>query len=169
MWQTSQLRRTSLCSLNHRQESPDVQAYKYRRPGLGQPSCEHNGGNMKKALNLFILSALLLLPAIMPCSEQESYLPDKGNELNRAVMTVRGNELNSGVVILDIVKSGKAYELQCNQGASGCTALKNGKYQIVELPKNFGMYDCRVVEVYPEFAVDPQRDRKLGEYCLIEK
>lgn len=120
---------------------------------------------MKKVVNLFILLALLL--GTVASSAQ--YLPDKGNELNRAVITVRGNELNNGVVVLDIVKTGKACELQCNQGASGCIALKNGKYQIVELPKNFGMYDCKVVEVYPEFAVDPERDRKLGEYCLIEK
>ena len=125
---------------------------------------------MKKAVKFYILSALSLLFGILPSSTQESYITDKENEINnRAVITVKGNELNNGVVILDIVKAGKGYELQCNQGASGCTALKSGKYEIVELPKNFGMYDCKVIEVYPEFAVDPVKDRKLGEYCLIEK
>lgn len=51
----------------------------------------------------------------------------------------------------------------------GCAALKNGRYQMVELPANFGMYDCKDVEIYPEFAVAPLRDKKLGEFCLEEK
>jgi hypothetical protein len=40
---------------------------------------------------------------------------------------------------------------------------------MVELPKNFGMYECKDVEIYPEFAVNPDKDEKLGEFCLEEK
>jgi hypothetical protein len=118
---------------------------------------------------LYILLALFLTLGMVAGSAQESYIP-KGSELNnRSVITVKGNELNNGVVVVDILKTGKPYELQCNQGASSSTALKSGKYQIVELPKNFGMYDCKVVEVCSEFAADPEKEKKLGEYCLIEK
>ncbi len=113
---------------------------------------------MKKKHILFFLLALFLLFGTVEIWAQE-----------RSYITVRGNELNNGVVILDILQAGKAYELQCNQGASSCSALKNGRYQIVELPKNFGMYDCRDVEIYAESAVNPGKDKKLGEYCLLEK
>jgi hypothetical protein len=65
--------------------------------------------------------------------------------------------------------AGKVYELQCNQGEQGCTTLKSEKYRIVELAKNFGIYECKNVEVYPEFAVNPDKDKKIGEYCLVEK
>ena len=46
---------------------------------------------------------------------------------------------------------------------------EDGKYQMVELPQNFGMYECKVkdVEVYTE--EDKSLQNKLGEYCLIEK
>ena len=45
---------------------------------------------------------------------------------------------------------------------------------MVELPTNFGMYECRDVEVYREAAATPDnappdKNKKLGEYCLIEK
>lgn len=112
-------------------------------------------GHMKKVLILFFLLALFLLFGTVEVWAQE-----------KSYITVRGNELNNGVVIIDVLKAGKSYELQCNAGASGCTALKNGRYQMVELPKNFGMYECKDVEVYAESAVNPA---KVGEYCLIEK
>lgn len=97
----------------------------------------------------------------------------------KTYITVKGNDLNSGVVILDAQMAGKDYQLQCNQGASGCAVLKVGKYQMVELPKDFGMYECRDVEIYGEAVVPsdamkpdkpdkPNKDDKLGEYCLVE-
>lgn len=75
---------------------------------------------------------------------------------------------------MDILKADKEYQLQCNQGASGCTNLKNGNYWMVALPKNFGLYDCSDVEIYPESAATPEtnppdKNKKLGEYCLVEK
>lgn len=112
---------------------------------------------MKRKRILFFLLALFLLFGTVEIWAQE-----------RSYITVRGNELNNGVVIIDILQAGKAYELQCNEGASSCTALKNGRYQMVELPRNFGMYDCKDVEVYAESAVNPGKDKKLGEYCLIK-
>lgn len=91
----------------------------------------------------------------------------------KSSITVKGSQLTSGVVILDIVRSDKIYTLQCNQGAPDCSVLSNGKYQMLELPKNFGMYDCSDVEIYPDATASPDnapdRNKKLGEYCLIEK
>ena len=39
---------------------------------------------------------------------------------------------------------------------------------MVRLPKNWGMYDCVNVDLYPSSA-DPATSQKIGEYCLIEK
>ena len=81
-------------------------------------------------------------------------------------ITVTGGEANSGVVIVHVQWQGQAYDLQCNQNMSGCKSLKKGDYTMVELPKNFGAYDCRDVEVYPE-SPQPPKDTKIGEYCLL--
>jgi hypothetical protein len=118
---------------------------------------------MKKAMVLFSLLTLFCVLCTWQVSAQE-----KSN------ITVRGSELNNGVVIMDVLKASKAYHLQCNQGAAGCANLKNGSYLMMELPKNFGMYECRDVEVYPESAATsdaspPDKNKKLGEYCLVEK
>jgi hypothetical protein len=115
---------------------------------------------MKREISLFLLLALFLLRSAVEVSAQD-----------KSYITVTGNQLNNGVVILDVVKAGKAYRLQCNQGAPGCTTLSAGKYLMVELPENFGMYECKDVEVYPEPVVNPEKDKdkKLGEYCLIAK
>jgi hypothetical protein len=111
---------------------------------------------MKKE-TIFFLLFFLLFGTVQLSAQEKSFI------------TVKGSELVSSVVIVNVVRTGKAFELQCNQGAPGCTALKSGKYRMLELPKNFGMYDCRNVEVYPESAIDPEKDKKLGDYCLIEK
>jgi hypothetical protein len=31
------------------------------------------------------------------------------------------------------------------------------------------MYECRDVKIYPESAITSDKDKKLGEYCLVEK
>jgi len=113
---------------------------------------------MKDGVAQLILLVLFLLLAAVDVSAQEL-----------STITVRKSAVNNGVVILNILKAGRAYELQCNQGAPGCTALKSGQYQMIELPENFGMYDCKDVEVYAESVVDPDKDKRLGEYCLVEK
>lgn len=113
---------------------------------------------MRKGMILFLLPSLFSLFGSVRVASQET-----------SGITVKGHELNNGVVILDISKAGKAYELNCNQGYSGCTPLEPGKYVMVELPKNYGMYECRNVEVYPESAAGPEGEKRLGNYCLIEK
>ena len=90
----------------------------------------------------------------------------EGLAQEKSHITVEGKKLNNGVVLGDILKAGKTYALQCNQRAPGCSALNNGQYQMVELPANFGMYECKNVEVYADD--DHSRQKKLGEYCLIE-
>ncbi len=114
---------------------------------------------MKRGIALLLLLAFFALISAVRASSQE-----------KSAITVRGSELNSGVVILDVLRGDKPCKLQCNQGAPDCTALTNGKYQMVKLPKNFGMYECTDVEVYPDTADHAvSADKKLGEYCLIEK
>jgi len=114
---------------------------------------------MKKAAVLFLVLTLFPLVTAAQVLAQET-----------SSITVKGNQLSNGVVVLDIVKSGKAYQLQCNQSAPGCAVLNNGNYQMVELPKNFGMYECRDVEVFAESAgpTGPEKGKRLGEYCLQE-
>lgn len=112
---------------------------------------------MAKRFTLSILLAFFLLGLKTPRAQEKSFI------------TIKSGEVNNRVVILDVVKAGKAYELQCNQGTRGCASLKGGKYQMVELPKNYGVYDCQNVEVYPESATILDENQKLGEYCLVEK
>jgi hypothetical protein len=118
---------------------------------------------LKKAMVLFSLLTLFCVLCTRQVSAQE-----------KSDITVRRSELNNGVVIIDVLKASKAYQLQCNQGAPGCTSLQNGNYLMVELPKNLGMYECRDVEVYLQSAATadtalPDKDKKFGEYCLVEK
>lgn len=71
---------------------------------------------MRKGVVLFLLLTLFLLFGSVEVSAQE-----------KSFITVKANELNIGVVILDILKAGKTYQLQCNKNMSGCTTLKSGK------------------------------------------
>jgi competence protein ComGC len=87
----------------------------------------------------------------------------------KSAITVKGTTLSNGVVVVDVMKGTKAYLLECNQGAPSCTQLKSGKYQLVELPSNTGMYDCKDVQVFPDGADTEDSDKKLGEYCLNDK
>jgi hypothetical protein len=93
---------------------------------------------------------------IIPCTLLVLFLSfgsAEGLAQEKFYITVEGNKLNNGVVLVDILKAGKTYVLQCNQGAPGCAALNNGKYQMVELPE-----DCRYVRV--------QRSRYRGASAL---
>ncbi len=113
---------------------------------------------MKRGVIFFFVVALLVFGASSAWAQEKS------------AITVKGTELSNGVVIVDVLKAGKAVELQCNQGLPSCNPLKSGKYQMIELPPNSGMYDCRDVEVYNDPAVNPEAgDKKLGEYCMTVK
>ena len=83
-------------------------------------------------------------------------------------VTIKGTEVNSGVVIITAVSQGKTLELQCNQGMSGCKVPQAGSYDMVRLPKNQGMYDCANVEIFPNGA-DPATGQRIGAYCLIAR
>jgi hypothetical protein len=111
----------------------------------------------KVVLHLFILVLFVVSAAIVAHAQSYSYI------------TVHGRELNADLMVMNITQEGNAYQLTCEQGAAWCSSLRKGRYQMVELPKYFGMYDCRDIEVYPQFAKDPQKHRKLGEYCIKER
>jgi hypothetical protein len=93
---------------------------------------------------------------------------------DKSTVTVKNSEVNSGVVIISVTQEASddqpkgAFALHCNKGASSCKAPEPGTYVMVRLPKNWGMYDCANVDLYPSSA-DPATSQKIGEYCLIEK
>lgn len=111
---------------------------------------------MKVKIAFFLLTVLFVIAGT-------------GVAQDKSAITVKSSELNNGVLIVDVVKGAKEYELQCNQGAPGCTQIKSGTYLMVQLPKNSGMYDCHDVQVFPESATGNDSDKKIGEYCLSEK
>lgn len=92
----------------------------------------------------------------------------------KSTITVKKAELYNGVVIVNVAEESNeqqvkaSFELHCNKGASGCKAPEPGNYLMVRLPKNWGMYDCANVDLYPTSA-NPATDQKIGEYCIVEK
>jgi len=109
---------------------------------------------MKKAIIL-----LVLLVAVQLVAQDKS------------TITVKKSETSNGVVIVTIAMQGQAkasVQLNCNKDAEACKAPEAGTYLMVRLPKNWGMYDCQNVDLYPSSA-DPATDKKIGEYCLIDK
>jgi hypothetical protein len=125
-----------------------------RRPKINS---DEEATIMKKAIFLLVLMVAAQLAA-----------QEKSN------ITVKGSEVSGGVIIVTATQAltpeqGKAsFALHCNKGASSCKAPEPGSYIMVRLPKNWGMYDCANVDLYPSSA-DPATDQKIGEYCLIEK
>lgn len=119
--------------------------------------------SVARSIVFFITLTVALILGLVPASAQE-----------KSYIVVTGSEVNSGVVILHIQRAEKSSHLECNQGAAACMKLNNARYQMLELPENYGMYECKDVEVYaespslPDKSV-PDRDKKLGEYCLVEK
>ena len=117
---------------------------------------------MKQAIIVSLLLAGLLSIAVVAAAQDQ------------ATVTVKGSEIVSGVVILNVVQpntpdTAKAsFQLHCNKGASACKAPEAGTYLMVRLPKNWGMYDCTNVDLYPADS-NPATAQKIGEYCLIEK
>ncbi len=93
---------------------------------------------------------------------------------DKSTITVKDSEVSNGVVIITALQPATAeqakrsLELHCNKGASACKAPEAGDYLMVRLPKNWGMYDCANVDLYPTSA-DPNTAQKIGEYCLDEK
>ncbi len=113
---------------------------------------------MRTRIALCVLTVVLVFPGAVNTSAQE-----------KSAITVKGSSINNGVVIVDAMKGGKGYDLECNHGALSCAELKSGKYLMVELPANTGMYDCKDVQVFAEGADTEDSNNKLGEYCLNNK
>ena len=82
---------------------------------------------------------------------------------------VKDSVVVTGVVIVHVQKDRKPLELQCNEGVSTCKALQSGNYLMAELPPNYGMYDCKNVEMYQGDPNKPDEAKLVGAYCLIEK
>ena len=106
---------------------------------------------MKKAIVLFLFVAAILVLA------QE-----------KTSITVKDSSTSTGDVVVSADMGGKPVELQCNLNTPSCAPLKAGKYQMVQLPKNYGMYDCQNADVYA-LSANPETDQKIGEYCLTVK
>jgi len=114
---------------------------------------------MKKTISLFaVLTVAFVILATQPAFAQE-----------RTPVKVKSSEVVTGVVIVHVQKNGKPLELQCNEGATTCKALPSGNYLMVQLPENYGMYDCKNVEIYRGDQDKPDAAELIGNYCLVEK
>lgn len=93
---------------------------------------------------------------------------------DKSTITIKKAEVSNGVVIVTAIQPATtnqaklSLELHCNKDASSCKAPESGDYVMVRLPKNWGMYDCANVDLYPASA-DPDTAQKIGEYCLDQK
>jgi hypothetical protein len=110
---------------------------------------------MRQAAILFVVVLLIVLAL----SAQE--------QLEAQKITVKGKEVNNGVVILAVQEGKNSFDLRCNRDVSGCTILEPGDYMMVRLPKNRGLYDCGNAEVYRK-SRDSEVGARLGQYCLVE-
>jgi len=111
---------------------------------------------MKSMVSLFVVGIVVFMLSAASFAQE------------RTPVKVKSSEVVTGVVIVHVQKDAKTLDLQCNQGASGCKALQSGDYLMVELPKNYGMYDCQNVEMYRVDQDKPQAAQKIGEYCMAE-
>jgi len=117
------------------------------------------GALMKRIVSLFaVLTAAFVILATAQALAQD-----------KTPVKVKSSEVVTGVVIVHVQKEGKSLDLQCNEGAGTCQALQSGNYLMVELPKNYGMYDCKNVEMYRGDQDKPEAAEKIGDYCLVEK
>ena len=92
----------------------------------------------------------------------------------KSTISVKGSEVNNGVVIVTAhqaatpEQAAASFALHCNKEMAACKAIEAGTYLMVRLPKNWGMYDCVNVDLYPATA-HPASSEKIGEYCLLDK
>src|SRR5271157_2207741 len=114
---------------------------------------------MKRTVSLFVV----LTAAFIILATQQAFVQVK------TPVKVKSSEVVTGVVIVHVQKEAKSLELQCNEGMGYCKALQSGSYLMVELPKNYGMYDCKNVEMYRGDQDKPEAAEMIGAYCLVEK
>ena len=117
------------------------------------------GALMKRIVSLFAM----LTAAFVILATAQALAQDK------TPVKVKSSEVVTGVVIVHVQKEGKSLDLQCNEGGGTCKILQSGNYLMVELPKNYGMYDCKNVEMYRGDQDKPEAAEKIGDYCLVEK
>jgi hypothetical protein len=125
----------------------------------GIEESSHYGRHMKRNVSLFIA----LTAAFVIMATQLAFVQDK------TPVKVTGSQVVTGVVIVHVQQEKKSLDLQCNQGVSTCKALQSGSYLMLELPPNYGMYDCKNVEMYQGDKDKPDEAEKVGSYCLVEK
>ena len=114
---------------------------------------------MKKGVVFFLELFLFVFLAAVPMLAQEQPEP--------RTVTIKSSDVNNGVVILAVRDGKNSFELQCNQGMSGCAVLEPGTYMMLRLPKNHGVYQCVNVEIYRTTTGSNLGDM-LGQYCLLE-
>ena len=112
--------------------------------------------------NLFIVLWFGLLITGQMMGQEKSTITVKSSEVNNGVVIVTGHQVATSQ------QAAASFALHCNKGMAGCQVVEAGTYLMVRLPKNWGMYDCANVDLYPTTA-DPESSQKIGEYCLIEK
>jgi len=112
---------------------------------------------MKRTVSLFAVVTV----AFVILASQQAFAQEK------KTIKVKSSEVVTKVVVVHIEKDGKSLDLQCNEGMSYCKELASGSYLMVELPKNFGMYDCKNVEIYRGGQDKAKTDEMIGAYCLV--
>jgi hypothetical protein len=119
---------------------------------------DYTAGKRGGGQNMKILVFILMLGAAV-----------SGIAQDRSVITVKDSTVSGDVVIVTIQAAGATRDLQCSKSVLFCKTPAPGKYVMVRLPKNRGIYDCANVDLYRESDTTEQNADKLGEYCLLEK
>ncbi len=114
---------------------------------------------MKRACFILLVT---VLAAIWAMAEEKSTVVIKGTETVGAVIIITGQPATP------VAGKHNLFELQCTKGMSFCASPKPGEYVMVRLPKNWGIYECANVDLYPNGA-ETDTGQKIGEYCLTEK
>jgi hypothetical protein len=120
---------------------------------------DYTAGETRRGADMKILIFVLMLGAAIAGMAQD-----------KSVITVKNSTVTGDVVIVTIQAAGEAHDLQCSKSVLFCKAPSPGKYVMLRLPKNRGIYDCpNVVDLYRESDDTEQDNNKLGEYCMLEK
>ncbi len=112
-----------------------------------------------------LLFLALLLLVIVILSSSASAAPIGSGEEKSQIIVKSSTTNRNGVVIITAEEGKQTLELQCNEGTHGCTVAQAGRYWMVRLPKNRGLYDCANVELY-QFQSGSEPEEKVGQYCL---
>jgi len=91
---------------------------------------------------------------------------------NRARIIVNNYTAESDEFVIHATAAGKPIELLCDQDSPFCSPPRPGQYWMVDwtVPtvEHRGDYVCRDVDLF-RITAKPQRDAKVGEFCLVEE